>query len=405
MRITINNYGPEFRSHINLDVIHDSKCPPTGIFSALPKKFSFCVDDAVDLADRHVQINGRPPNALIFATDWRNLLRWEIANFWQVDLANNRYHHRLGGVSFTEEHVRRSGELLAEGIALLLISRSLKIPRQNFEFLEGTLSRCDYVFFRDEAGKQIPYGLEVRNRQRPEPLKSGISNNFLYKTDRDAMTKKKNGFNTQFKIRQGIGVYCFYGRQLSTGVWLEPRIHLIDPEYGGEPLSEAQVARRLATHYSGVVSRIGLWETLDRLEVAFSVLDKGDIPILEESRLPMYSIGDIRSRSVVNFNNDRYVGRHFYTLLQEDRTKSDILAQLRSGNFGEVSFQGVNVKILNLLNKFNWTQIAAFYDENDGLHEINGFPGSIASDGVMTYSGEIKPGSNEAKMLQQAYPD
>lgn len=400
-------YPAAFRQSITVPVVSDARKPPQGVFAGhkLPASFTVRVDDAIELADRHLFIVDRVPNPVRMVRDWTNLLRWECGTFWNVDPANNWYGlNTKGSVQMTEEHPKRSGEILAEGIALLFVSKWLHVGRQNFYFLESPLARPDYVIERS-AGmlkNNRRAGIEIRCRATRAPLRNGGYRNYLMKEDYDDLDRKK-AHNQHHRLSDTLGVYCFYGLEPANIHGQRPRIHLVDPPGACQPMGEVEIARRMAGYYSGVASRIGLWRIRDRMNEAVHSIEHGSFPAHDPSRKPLsFTRAELRR----TFGKDNYRGRWFSSLLalEGQLGKAWVISQMRSHRYGSIVYHGLNETVARLLDGWLWRDAAEFFDRNTGdVLDADGRTAFVTSDGVVKLEYEIAPGSRDASDLEATY--
>ena len=68
--------------------------------------------------------------------------------------------------------------------------------------------------------------------------------------------------------------------------------------------------------------------------------------------------------------------------------------QVQSGNYGSVTYHGLNETVMELLDRWLWPEVAAFYDKNTGdVRDGAGNLANVTSDGVVKMEYEIAPGS------------
>ncbi len=366
--------------------------------------FVFTMDDAISTAERHMFI--LDPNAtslqlnpVKLVQDWVNLVRWEVSTFWNTypgtpdEIAHTDNVH----VHYTHEHPKRSGEVLAEGLALLFLQDRMNIPPQCFWFYKGGKARPDFIFDTTFRGAGVmwngsQFGVEARCRK---------SQANLYDIDEKDLHKKKVN-NPQ--LSAVLGVYFFYGRG-SHPRNLEPmtRIHLADPQQEGLPLTNTQRAWVIINHYLGATSRIGMWEHRDHLATCLHQAAHGVYP---DQRM---NLDDRRIQRTVpqpgREPGDRhdFRGRHFNSLLaaasvspkSQDETKiirKTIQLRLNSGDLGQHVFRGIRRDVLSLIENCQWGELENYRDPDAGGHS----PGeAITADGYLVQQSPITDRSSE----------
>lgn len=394
------SYPSDFIKHISIPVIVDTHKTLAGPFAAAgnppPNTFTFCLDDAISLADRHLRIQGRPPNPVQIVSDFTNLLRWECGTFWRCDVATNWVGHNTGGaIQFGSEHARRSGELLAEGIALLFLGEWLKVPRQMIYFIVADDARPDYRFrFRSNSAlgmmfKNLNFGIEVRSRVSPKPLKNRTTRTRLFKSDYNSIKNKKNN-QSAHSLSGILAVYFYYGILPGADAPERPRLHLADPVCDEKPYSKEMLARTLVDYYLGTTSRIGLWGHHDRLKEAREIVQQGKYPEPQLSTPPFpRQTGEL----LRSFGNHKYWGREFSYILEIEARYGKKLATalVRSGFLGSTTFHGVNEDVLRLIERFDWEKLGMFFDPNTSrAHRTespaaSNVPARVTSDGVVKH--------------------
>jgi hypothetical protein len=399
-------YPGNFKEKVTIPVIQDSLKSLTGAFAAtaLPSDFTFSIDDALGLADRHMRIRGRPPNPIQIVQDFTNLLRWEVSTFWRLDAAAAFYgHNTTGPCQFTQEHPRRSGELFAEGIALKFLGNWLRIPRQMIYFLEASDARPDFTFAFPARGAGLVYnglnfGLEVRNRVSPAPLASGLARTRLGKTAYDALDKKKQNMSTH-GLTGILAIYCFYGKDPDNVPALRPRLHVADPDTRPQPVSSPDIARLLVEYYLGVTSRIGLWQHYERLLEADVSLRHNRYPD-PDPNVPRFSrvFGELPR----TFAKQEYRGRWFSSVLalQKQLGRPAVETLVQAGQYGSVAFHGVNEAVLQLIEQFRWEELGQFYDPATGDVQVGHEIAAVTSDGVVKFEYDVDPAGQDAKDIK-----
>ena len=217
-------------------------------------------------------ISRRPANPIQVVEDWINIQRWETQHFWEVGPHSCRLYQNQQ-TQVTSEHRLRSGELLAEGLAILFLEKRLKWGRQNFFFYEGAGARPDFIFNLSPnrrfgvAWQRRRYGLEARLAQTQLNL---------WAQDITDLTAKKAAPIPTTPISGVIAIYCFYGRGNHSDQNTTPctRLHLADPEEEGAPMTDDEIAEIIIHHYLGATSRAGLWGYRDRLRKLAKTLQR-----------------------------------------------------------------------------------------------------------------------------------
>ncbi|MBT3379354.1 MAG: hypothetical protein HN742_26380 [Lentisphaerae bacterium] len=399
---TVSNsaYPQQFLQQLTVPVITDSKQPPPATMGAspLPATLVFSFDEAISMADRHLFIQGRPANPVQMVCDWTNVLRWESSVFWSVDPTTNWYGHNTGGpYHFTSEHPTHSGELIAEGIAIKLLTSWLGIPRQAVWFLPGTGARPDYQINMIHGGSQ--YGVEVRCRRSPPPLVSRQARTYLFAPDYKSLAKKKAG-TVASGLAATLGIYCYYGLPANSCAAEKPRIHLADPPAQIDALpSEREVIKHLIRYYTGVTSRIGLWSHLEHLERARELLDGGLAPepawTGAQGRWPF---GYLAREA----EGQQYRGRWFSSMIlswqRQELSRAEIVALLQAGVYGTVTYHGVNERVLQFIEQCQWTALLDFFDPATAYISNAGLLQHVTSDGVLKLDYRVTdPDSRDAR--------
>lgn len=370
--ITNSSYPGWCGDTISIPLTTDVSRPlSAGLGAALQPStpLNFVFDEAIQAADRHVYVEGTPPNSLAFVEDWINLLRWEISNLWTIDTVNSRY-TRNRSIPLTHEHYKRSGEILAEGIAILLLERRLGIPRQRIFFYNGADARPDFVaHLKPRHNRALVYrghklALEVRSRKSQVGLNA---------SDIVSLDKKKDGFAGV------LAVYCFYGEHQHRDATSHTRIHLADPS--GDDIAEVSDLEKseiVIHHYLRITSQLGLWEHRDHLLAAAEAASSGIVyhDRMEQRVAPRISRGITRRKK-----GREFLGREFNTLLEYAHTKPSSLeqkkeirreAQLRIQlrDFGTTIFRGLAFDVVRLIETSDW----------EALFNWNGFDANQESE-------------------------
>ncbi|MFW6107646.1 MAG: hypothetical protein ACOC70_00465, partial [bacterium] len=164
--------------------------------------FEFCLEDAIQCAERSMVPFGQRPNtgadAVRVVEEWLNLQRWQIRNLWTVDAAAGAL-ARNEELGLPHEQYRRSAEILAEGVALLLLETRLHIPRKRFFFAPGGGPRPDFLgalkrhHRRGLAWKGKYLALEVRARKSQARMYASEADGLWNKKERFALARKCAG--------------------------------------------------------------------------------------------------------------------------------------------------------------------------------------------------------------------
>ncbi len=358
--ITIPNYAAEFQRRLSVPVIEDEDLPlASGLSAALAPgtDFSFTIDDAILAGDRFLAIHGRPPNPVQMVRDWVNVLRWEVSTYWESP-RGHWYDVRPNPPTwFSAEHPKRSGELLAHGIAILFLERRLRVARSRFFFLEGADARPDFLVRLQRSAQRAvlltdrsKMGLEVRSRYRVRQVPT---------TDKPKLLKKKQAMTNT------VAVYCAYGAPTEKRGSARTKIVLADPPGEGRPAEDAEVAEIIFGHYLGVAGRLGLWDARDALDILLGRLAAGgDLPAPQP-------LGPGRPRAfglpIETVQGVRYVGRFFSELLvRRDQgllSPSDRDVALKTGRFGRVFFAGIREDLLRAVVAVDLAAVEGFFDD------------------------------------------
>ena len=354
--------------------------------------FTFTMDQAINTAERHMYIfdsgiSSWLTNPVKMVNDWVNLVRWEVSTFWKVyrESGDEIAHTDSRQVHYTHEHPKRSGEVLAEGIALLFLENRMDCPPQCFWFYKGSKARPDFIFDTSFRGIGMMmsgshFGVEARCRK---------SQANLYAADEEDLLRKKQSNSNMSYI---IGIYLFYGeghhkRKLKR----RTRLHLADPGGEGRPMSDSERAWVIINHYLGVASRLGLWDHRDYLLSCLQDTARGKVP-----ETPLEDVRDLDSADPkvpldVEQKWRDFVGTDFNTLVEEakgaelDRLESiaghkRVQAQLDGGYLGYNVFRGIRKSVLRMIERGEWRKLEEYRDKNAGLHK-KGI--RIGADGVL----------------------
>lgn len=167
------------------------------------------------------------------------------------------------------------------------------------------------------------------------------------------------------------------------------------------PIDQEIQVTRLIEYYIGVTRRIGLWYHLDRLERAQAILAQGRVPEVEAGFSPV-NFRTIPYALPRSFGGQQYRGRVFSSMIgQLNTVPRQTLRQLvQSGEYGTFTFHGVNVKVLDLIDRFQWDDLARFYDPATGTIQAQTAPALVSSDGVVKHEyTETNPQSLDAQSV------
>jgi hypothetical protein len=381
--ITIPNYAAEFKRTITIPVEEDADLPLTAALRAQltpGNSFSFTLDDAIAAGDRFLAIHGQPPNPAQVVSDWLNMLRWEFSTYWESP-GGNWYDVRQGGpVAFSSEHPKRSGELLAHGVAILFLERRLRIARSRFFFLDGATARPDFMVRLQRSAQRTVLlrdrhrmGLEVRSRYRVQKVPCG---------DVAKLQQKK------LALANTVAVYCAYGAPTEVRNEQRTRILLADPDGEGEVAEGPEVARIIFGHYVGVTARLGVWDVRTALEEMLAALNAGGPMPEPRPRPARRGVVRVLNREVIGGRT--YEGRFFSELLV--RHAQGLLSDeernllIRTGRLGRVFFAGIRQDVLELLESFDLRALEGFFD--DAALGEHGGNEHYASDGTVRVEHE-----------------
>lgn len=361
------------------------------------RPFSVTLDQAIQAADRHVYVQGQPPNPVAFVEDWINLLRWEVSTLWEVRAADSSYLRDVGR-NLTHEHYKRSGEVLAEGLAIVFLEERLGIPRQRFFFVNGSGLRPDFVVklkprhCRALLHNRLRFMLEVRSRSNMRSLSA---------RDRRELAGKK----TLRRAAGVLAVYACYGDGRHRDGTARTRLHLADPPGDeGREASDGEVSEIVIHHYLRITSQLGLWHHRDHLLRAAKNID-GELQNF--SRSNQQTIPSIVRRKA---GNQTYQGREFNELIalashspataaEHDSIRERIKRRVSAGEFGGMVFRGLNETVLRFIEESSWLKLAEYQDADAKEFKVDHW---IRSDGVFRSEVAIESGSDLAKDLVES---
>jgi hypothetical protein len=353
--------------------------------------FTFTLDQAISTSERHMYIYdpGGPTwliNPMKMVHDWVNLLRWEVSTFWKVYRGNRDEiaHTDKVHVHYTHEHPKRSGEVLAEGMALLFLEERMGCPPQCFWFFKGAKARPDFIF-------NIPFhgiGMMLNGYQFGVEVRCRSSQANLYNADEGDLIKKKQA-NPQ--MSNLFGIYFFYGKGIHKKGLAKTRLHLADPHGEGNLMPENERAWVVINHYLGVVSRLGLWDYQEYLLDCLKETLRGRVPETPMEEGPILVSDDPNVPFELGQKWQDFIGAGFNTLIEELREEDlarakieanyrILQAQFDSGFFGFHVFKGIRKFVLALIERADWQALEKYRDESTGQHE-NGI--IVTADGVL----------------------
>jgi hypothetical protein len=352
----------EFGEDIRLPISIDEVKPLLGHLPSFvplpPLPFTFKMRDAIRAVERHVFVEGLTDNPSILVESSVAAFTWEFDTYWKVDPARNAYYPRIPkGLQLTSEHVTHAGEIIAEGIALQFLEDRLGVSRANCRFIapNGKKARLDYAFtpiYGTSLAVLHPSSpkMQLEVRSRKELSKLGA-------TDRNRLTKKKDGKTAGHTL----AIYCCYGEPSTD---FTPHIILADP---GEIqfVSDDEAIETTLINYERITARIGLWRHnyLLRRAIRQRQIDAYLAPLIyEASPEPPHDPPVIRRPR----DTRRYKGRYFSQRILEAEqgvaSAREALRLINSGNLGTLTFHGLNVEVLRLIENQAWLTLGNFLD-------------------------------------------
>ncbi|MHB1549831.1 MAG: hypothetical protein ACYCX6_01345 [Vulcanimicrobiaceae bacterium] len=382
----------ELKATIELPVTEDQRAPLAGHLSALLTPlapFRFRMEDAIRAVERHVFVDGLADNPIPIVESAVAAFTWEFDTYWTVDSGQNAYYPSVGrGLNLTIEHVARTGELIAEGIALQFLEQRLNVSRAACRFIapDGNAPRLDYAFTPIHGTSLAAYypgkpkmRLEVRSRKEMQTLQP---------RDYKKLTRKKKGHQSG----QTLAIYCCYG--FPDGIFT-PQIILADPI--GEPdiVTEDEAVEAGLMNYERVTSRIGLWEANSKIRAELRARNIGDdLPPLLYERLTQVPPDDL-----VTMKQFEYRGRFFPDRLleaeQDVYSAREALVFLNAGDYGKLKFQGLREEALQLIYTGSWSKLCRYIDTT--FRE----DATITGDGVMRRAEPVDPESEIAEQIRE----
>ncbi|MGD0088502.1 MAG: hypothetical protein ABSE73_01150 [Planctomycetota bacterium] len=393
-----DGYPVSFTTPLEIDVTEDPKFRLKVAVRAELKPgtpFQVSLDEAIQCAERHMFIQNKDgtkdENPTPTVRDWVNILRWEMGTYWATT-PTKHYHLRSDNViHFTHEHYRRSGELLAEGLAIRLLEERLKIKRQHFYFYRSGDVRPDFAVNLKGKRKLATIlgnqriGLECRSRKGQDSLNK--------KDTKDIEKKKKKSGFTYVLI-----AYCFYGKGKHRSGTLRTRIHLADPNGDDTlPVTEDDLGAIAVQHYLGVVSRIGLWKFRDHLLKAgraYSRMQRFADTIPDD--MPGYA-------SKLPHGDREYRGRWFSSLVrfafspcrtaaEKQNLQAIVRHRWEQRDYGTIYYMGLDRSVFSMIARNDWHSLSGFSGQTVSETSENGFT-ALGSDGVIRHEFRLHPDS------------
>jgi hypothetical protein len=379
----------EFQQYIELPVSVDAKSPLKGrLPSVLPTPippFRFRMMEAIRAVERHVFVEGLSDNPIPLVESAVAAFTWEFDTFWTVDALRDAYYPKMKALSLTIEHVARSGELIAEGIALQFLEQRLGVSRALCRFIapNGNKPRLDYEFtpihgtILSTCYPGLPkMQVEVRSRKETDRLKS---------KDRTRLTKKKKGKPKGHTL----AIYCCYGEPTTK---FSPQIILADPDGPPDIATEEDASDAALINYERITGRIGLWyhNALIRSEIRTRRID-----VVLPSQLYEQQIAPPRPPlSSRSSGGRRYRGRDFSDRILEAElgieSAQAALLRIDRGDLGVLTFHGLNSVALERIEEGDWHGLTRFLDDSHSEDAV------ITGDGVYRKTARVVAGSPEA---------
>lgn len=361
-----------FEAKITLPVVEDSTLKlDARLRRALVKPLTLRLDDAIQCADRHLYISRpRTANPAKIIRDWTNLLRWELSTFWECDPSTNSFHDDRGQTTFSWEHPRRSGELLAEGIAILLLETNLSINRNRlFFYSNGGEARPDFIVHgRARIGNGLIYNsrkfaLEARSRAGIHSIHAKDYPSLAAKKGK-TLTKKVRGRSTNYP-RSGpvakspfssvLAVYTSYGAHPTPGT----RVIVGDPKLKDRTLGQWEELEVILYSYHSIFARYGINHHLTIVEQLLD-LRRQKMPLPDKRKDPGEK-GD-RALNHLHHNQKVFVGRFFSDLPdmveRGEIDRAQALTRVESDpEHIPFFFAGVDETLLRLIRTYDWDEL------------------------------------------------
>ncbi|PRP97857.1 hypothetical protein ENSA5_30900 [Enhygromyxa salina] len=350
-RIVLDKYS-DFLTPLTVNVTEDTELPIAQEYKSLlsPSTFTFCVDDALKRAVRHLyitddEVGKNSPPAKIVA-DWLHMLRWEAQTFWTC---KSTLDDEVGTRTYSSEHPRRVGELIAEGVAILLLEERLSISANRFYFYRSNAARPDFLV-EPGGGALATAAVTGKGHRLALECRSRDSWASIHKRDRAQLQRKKSvavkkskGFRTYYPrpFSSVVAVYLSYGPRLT-------RLIVGDPENtSASHVGDSELQKIIISHYVGLMGRIGMWESRAFL---LAVLDNAPEP--ELARLRDKALAASRNLPKFTHHQDTYIGRFYSPLVsdwvRENLTRADVLRTLESRSF-DFFFLGLSQQVWEML--------------------------------------------------------
>lgn len=383
--ITVTDFPGEFGKTLTIPLEEDAKRPLTPHLRGKlrpSEPFPVMLSAAISAAERHMHIYRKTDNEVELVEQWLNLLRWEVKTFWKVDHTQRAIDENdASNLYVTWEHRKRSGELLAEGIAVRFIERRLGIPRDRIRFVPGHEARPDFVVLKAASTTGTLYGIEVRWRHKLTVLGD--------EDYTDLVNKKTSTVASRF-----IAVYVGYGRKSPVEEVVYTKVILADPPATGSKLTQLELADLVLDHYLGVTSRIGLWKYHARLQEMRSSVTSGRMPVRRTGLRDLE--GTLRYLPKRPRPARTYVGRYFSSLEVEKRngrlTKRQAQALFRRNDFGLLIFHGLHRDMLRFIETYDVRGMIRFYDNGSRGESANPV---ITADGVYRDTAHVTDSNSE----------
>jgi hypothetical protein len=385
----------EFALDIRLPVSIDEKWPihpDLAVFlPGPPTPFTFKMRDAIQAVERHVFVEGLTDNPVPLVASAVAAFTWEFDTYWKVDPANNAYYPRIPDLKLTIEHVARTGELIAEGIALKFLEDRFGISRASCRFLppDRSEARLDYAF-SPTLGTALAVlypgfprmRLEVRSRKNLDKLGAKDYQALTRKKFKQKRGAKLNKNVPRFPAGHTIAIYCGYGNPVGGR---RPNIILADPGET-EIVADNEAIDTTLINYERITARIGLWfyNWILRTAIRARSVKVFLAPLLyEDSPQQPADLRFIRRPR----DTLRYKGREFSQRIieaaQSEESARIALRLIDAGDFGTLTFYGLNVEALELIVMMDWLALAKFLDRNrpdDGI---------VTGDGVYRLTEQV----------------
>ncbi len=355
-----------FTTSVTLPIEKDSH--PTSLFSSFPliksaTSVTFTLDEVVKATIRHLHIKDASgatwaPTAIpLLTAEWCTVLRWHIETFWQIDISNNSIYPRGG---YTFEHHRYAGELIGEGLSIVLLDKIESIPPHHVFFYKAAGPRPDFVVDAGSSGFLVRTGLialEARCRQH-----EGFS---LAAERADLKKKKLSAFSDL------LAVYFVhsppYKRWPITAAHERTRILVSDPADEGMMVDDFDRSLVAVMHYIRICTEIGLWLFRDILLEMEQSLRAKEWPTQTYGFYNRTIFGLKQPPLQRRYGDETYEGREFEPA--PNRADDGIM------------FYGINTRVLQLI--INRDAIGLFRYRDPQANMETG----VSSDGIVLRTG------------------